>query len=419
MRKRMSFVYPAFCLTVILGFNALAFAGDINPPPGPVGPTMKTLVEIEPRVAVQSLPGSATALHVISEPGSYYLTGNITGVAGKHGLAIAADDVTVDLNGFALVGVPDSLSGINVSAVRVNVAIHGGTIRNWGGKGVDFSQVTNAVLRDLRIMNNGGMALHAGGSAVVEGCVATGNVDGIRVGDASRVAGSTANNNGNGNGIIAGLSSTITNCTARGNGDGIVAEKRSTIRGCTSSGNIAVGIRANDGCTVVGCTVSSNQVGIVAQKSVTISTCTATDNAGNGISAGNGSTITQCTAGFNRDNGIALENSGSITGCTVHGNHFDGIAVNSGVRVVGNTCDTNANVGTGAGIHATSDENLIQGNNLSNNRRGIWSVAGGNLIVKNNAIGNLSANYDLHAADVVGTITSNPTTANAWANLSN
>lgn len=104
MRKRMSLVCPVVCLTVMLGFDATALAGDINPPPGSIGSTMKTLVEVEPRVAVQSLPGSATALHVISEPGSYYLTGNITGVADNRGIEVASDVVSIDLNGFSLVG---------------------------------------------------------------------------------------------------------------------------------------------------------------------------------------------------------------------------------------------------------------------------------------------------------------------------
>jgi len=58
-------------------------AGDLNPPPGPVASTMKTLSEVEPRIAVNSIntPGDADSLFKITQPGSYYLTGNITGVA--------------------------------------------------------------------------------------------------------------------------------------------------------------------------------------------------------------------------------------------------------------------------------------------------------------------------------------------------
>lgn len=49
--------------------------GDLNPPPGPIMPTMKTLVEVEPRTAINSLPFNVTA------PGSYYLTGDLTAPA--------------------------------------------------------------------------------------------------------------------------------------------------------------------------------------------------------------------------------------------------------------------------------------------------------------------------------------------------
>src|SRR5678815_4185257 len=79
-------------------------------PPGTPAPTMKTLDQVEPRVAINATntPGDTDSLFKITQPGSYYLTGNITGVAGKHGIAIAASGVTVDLNGFDVAGVPGS-----------------------------------------------------------------------------------------------------------------------------------------------------------------------------------------------------------------------------------------------------------------------------------------------------------------------
>ena len=47
----------------------------------------------------------------IDEPGSYFLSRDVTGVAGQNGIIINASDVTIDLNGFALIGVPGSLRG--------------------------------------------------------------------------------------------------------------------------------------------------------------------------------------------------------------------------------------------------------------------------------------------------------------------
>jgi hypothetical protein len=67
-------------------------------------------------------------------PGSYYLTTNLTatGVAGQHGITISADHVTLDLNGFSLIGVAGSGDGIRVPAARLNLVIYNGTVRNSG-----------------------------------------------------------------------------------------------------------------------------------------------------------------------------------------------------------------------------------------------------------------------------------------------
>jgi hypothetical protein len=71
-------------------------------PPGAPAPTMKTLQQVEPRIEINATntPGDADSIFKITEPGSYYLTGNVAGVSGKHGIEIAASDVTLDLMGF-------------------------------------------------------------------------------------------------------------------------------------------------------------------------------------------------------------------------------------------------------------------------------------------------------------------------------
>src|SRR4051812_44068330 len=93
----------AFFFVVVASVSA---QGPLAPPPGVPAPTMKTLDQVEPRreVNATNTPGNATNLFIISAPGSYYLSGNITGVAGKSGILISADSVTLDLNGFALIG---------------------------------------------------------------------------------------------------------------------------------------------------------------------------------------------------------------------------------------------------------------------------------------------------------------------------
>src|SRR5438105_12923113 len=68
-------------------------------PSGAPAPTMKTLDQVEPRKPIsQPAPGGFPIM--INQPGSYYLTGNISGAANTDGIRINAGGVTVDLNGF-------------------------------------------------------------------------------------------------------------------------------------------------------------------------------------------------------------------------------------------------------------------------------------------------------------------------------
>jgi hypothetical protein len=82
----------ALAVGPLLGGAVVSVAGPLSPPGGPVASTYKTLSEVEPRTAVSlaNTPGDADSLFKITQPGSYYLTGNIVGVAGKHGVEIAA-----------------------------------------------------------------------------------------------------------------------------------------------------------------------------------------------------------------------------------------------------------------------------------------------------------------------------------------
>jgi hypothetical protein len=73
-------------------------------------------------------PGDATAEFVISQPGSYCLGSNVVGVSGKTGIRIDADSVTLDLSGFAMLGVSGSLSGVLINT-HIHVAVRNGSIR--------------------------------------------------------------------------------------------------------------------------------------------------------------------------------------------------------------------------------------------------------------------------------------------------
>src|SRR4249920_3705163 len=94
----------AICIH-IFSVAPLPAQGPLTPPGAPA-PTMKTLDQIEPRIAINSTntPGDADSIYKITQSGSYYLTENLAGVSGKIGIEIAANNVAIDLMGFDLAG---------------------------------------------------------------------------------------------------------------------------------------------------------------------------------------------------------------------------------------------------------------------------------------------------------------------------
>jgi len=121
------------CLLVVLPVIAgqLLAQGTFPPVTLPGTPEMKTLAQVEPRTA---LPGGSSSL-TISNPGSYYLTGNLTvGPYAAAALTISASNVSLDLNGFTIAsssGASTSSSGILIRAGQQNVSIRGGGIAGF------------------------------------------------------------------------------------------------------------------------------------------------------------------------------------------------------------------------------------------------------------------------------------------------
>lgn len=99
-------------LSILAAFSPMAAFGQLpgpslTPPAGAPAPQFKTLAQVEARTPLSSgQPGVAingAGTITISQPGSYYLTGNVSiGTGSAHGISITADNVTLDLNGFVL-----------------------------------------------------------------------------------------------------------------------------------------------------------------------------------------------------------------------------------------------------------------------------------------------------------------------------
>lgn len=363
--------------------SAALTAGPLDPPAGPVAPTFKTLAEVEPRIAINSTntPGDANSLFKITQRGSYYLTGNITGVSGKHGIEIAANGVSIDLAGFELLGASGSLDAISDTVDAVNVHVRNGSIRNWGAKGVDCTTTEQASIVDVAVRDCTGVGISLGRGGTVTRCTASSNGGGgIAVSVNSVVSGCSVELNPV-SGIVVGAHSRVVDCVASGNpGDGIVAFAGSSIAGCAISGSGSNGITALAGCSVLNCSVSASS--------------------GTGISVADGCTVTSCTSSGNGFSGIAAATACVISGCSASGNAVDGIAVGNKCLVTGNHCG--AGSGTpgafSAGIHVGGNDNRIEGNLLSGNARGLQVDSAGNIIMRNVASGN-TLNWEIAAGN--------------------
>ena len=132
--KSTKVILIVLALGGLVAFSVIGYAGDLEPS-APPGSTMKTLDEVEPRIAigVNTTPGDANNLYKITSPGSYYLTSNVT-INFKHAILIDSDDVTVDLSGYRLrsswlnVTGDINFDGIHIAQGRGNIEIRNGTI---------------------------------------------------------------------------------------------------------------------------------------------------------------------------------------------------------------------------------------------------------------------------------------------------
>ena len=162
---------------------ALALAGPLDPPAGPVTSTYKTLGEIMPEIAINAAntPGDATCKFKITQPGSYYLPGNMLGDTGTHEIKIAlgpsGGHVSIDMRGFTLRGVPGSLNGIHVADGQTLTSCSisgGGQIDAWGGYGIYTCGMVGSGIVDTKIRSAGlgcvKVVAGGGGTITIESC---------------------------------------------------------------------------------------------------------------------------------------------------------------------------------------------------------------------------------------------------------
>jgi len=345
---------PAYAVDGVIEINqARALAGSVTP---------------------QDTPGFPV---VLSKQGSYRLTGNLTlPNADTDGIAIAAADVTLDLNGFSIIG-PNSCSdcpattctakgsgrGISASgAGGANFKVSNGSILGAGSVGLNLLNAPGVQVEHVRVVGSGGDAIVVGSFArVKDNSVWFNNGNGIKAVNDAQVGGNDV----------------VCNHIA-----GITASVNALVRDNVANANQA-GILVGDGATVVGNTADANPL--------------------TGIGTGNGSTVSNNTV---RDT-VHSPSIGIQVGktCTVAGNSVsttgDAVVAKDGTSVTGNTINSSATEGAfdaGAGFSVSSIGGTVAlGNNV---------LLGGTI---NGAVFGLSSNMCVHSiSGVVGTTVSCP-----------
>lgn len=355
--------------------GAALIAGPLTPPAGPITSTYKTLSEVEPRTPISALP------LVITQPGSYYLTENLTNAnAGIDSIAIESPNVTLDLNGFVLSG--------GRAAILVNAGTKGGAVTIMSGTIRDAAEGINAdafggggsipiVVRDVRFRQIATTAIRAQRNALIERCAFRGF----------------------GTAVVAGPNSIVRECIASG-GTGIgfdVTAGSAVDRSIASfldrpaSGAAGFVLRAGSSATnVIAHNIPAPTVGL--NVAVVIDT---------------GSTLRDSTI-FSSHWGVRAAGQSRVDSCTFHALSGSGYSVNTSVAgaVLENSVFTAFDSPIGVGANTTGcviRHNVVRGTTSNPNANpnvgiGISIVPGSTATITNNIIGNINRAVALQSA---------------------
>lgn len=370
------------CAAMVVGWVCSASgAGPLTPPVGAPSSTDKPLIEVEPRTVINdaNTPGDADSRYRITQPGSYYLVQNEPIAGVRHGIEIAASDVTIDLMGFTLfssnplpIGSPPvSLDGITLDGSRENITIRNGTVRGFGEDGVDVP-AGNSRFEDLLVIGN------------------------------------------EGNGLFAGARSLIARCRVSDNGaSGVIANDNLLLVHCIAAGNGAVGFGLTGGYShAIGSSAFFNGgTGFAVGFNSHIANCSAIGN-DIGFGLGSASMITDSDASLNSSWGIQaieifIDQGAHIERCMVTG---PGITV-QGHGLVRDCVVVNT---TGDGIRVGGRNNRIEGNHVNQAATAYRVNSPGNLIIRNSA-SDCATDYSINAGNRYGAIVTSPGPAPAVA----
>jgi parallel beta-helix repeat protein len=223
----------------------------------------QTLINQSKALAGDVTAGDAPGFPVtITRSGSFRLSSDLIVPAGTNGIVIATNRVTLDLNGFSIVGAGGGNGVTDGEVDRLAIAIRNGSItgfQNGIRLGVGAGANSSSEIQQIRAYSNSVAGILDRGSSLISGNIANGSNVGISIGDNSTVTANTAVRNGFGIGG-GGANSTISGNTAALNTFGgiDVGGQNLTISGNTASSNGGNGIVVRCPGNVIGNTATNN-----------------------------------------------------------------------------------------------------------------------------------------------------------------
>lgn len=443
-------------VSLLLLAPRLRAQGSLTPPGAP-SPTLKTLGQIEPRTDIATLPGSASAVTVISQAGSYYLSGNLAGASGKDAIVVTAAGVTIDLNGFTISADPSRAailaSGIASVTVRNgrliggNLGVRGGArllcadLVVEGGSIAAILATTDAQIERCRAVSG---AIQLSDRGLVSDCDVSNNTTAVSVGQGSLVQRTRVSSGG----ITTTDDALVLDCTVTSAPSvGIVTGSRCVVRGCTVNGAGSSGILLNDRSQALNCAVTNaGQItqlgndggiamsieciaencavtacaipGFVGSSSAKLRNCISSNNTV-GFKCGAQARLVDCTAFGNTGLGISADRRSIASGCVVAGNSAGGLYFTSigtivenclasgntggaGLRVDSGTvrdCEARENQG-GPGIRASTASTVVRNNSSSNGiaaapQNGFLIEGGRSRVEGNHAYNNTNIGFEV------------------------
>lgn len=393
---------------------SVAWAGDLNPPPGPIMPTDDVVLN------AQAIPLPYT----ITQPGAYRLTSNFIGGSPSDGIQIMSDNVWLDLGGFTLDGAGAPGDGIVLLGPYHDITILNGAVINWGDDGIDLKQGSDNRIHNVHVANNANDGIGANRTEVLDSTALANGSNGILCLDHSIVKRCRATSNA-ASGILVDNGSLVASCTTQANGtDGINAFMQCVVIDCTASDHASgPGIIGGEHTKIADCVATRNVDGIINFVGGLIVDCVATENTSLGFFTDIGGMVTNCKASRNLDGftGIlgakftectALENSNFgffvddgtvVRDCTAGLNGVTGINVASKCEIANNHVWSNGGGGGGAGgagIECLGPANRISDNDTKDNPNNYLDTVGANTYFGNSSSqpSGLGAHYNIFFA---------------------